>query len=188
MFQQIQSAFNFRYLILLIACPLLQAQTCDNNIPATTPTSRFVFHNNGTVTDTQTKLTWQRCVEGRGGVNCESGGTLLLDWEQALQRAENSTFANHNDWRLPNIRELRSIIEFQCSEPMINLSVFPGDQLEFRVWTSTPRNSNQGANIGYSRVVFFDQLSNSRTSLNSIPRKLDNGLTNSLVYLVRGGN
>ncbi|MCP3950977.1 MAG: DUF1566 domain-containing protein, partial [Desulfobacterales bacterium] len=101
-------------------------QTCqEEGIPAYTPTSRFSDHGDGTVTDTQTDLMWAKCAEGLSGGACLGGSAIKRNWEGALDLANISTLADYDNWRLPNIKELRSIVEQQCYRPAINLDVFP---------------------------------------------------------------
>ncbi|PIE39974.1 MAG: hypothetical protein CSA51_03200 [Gammaproteobacteria bacterium] len=103
------------------------AQTCNPNIQATTPDSRFTT-TAGTVTDTKTSLMWMRCSLGQSGNDCSGGNATKYNWQQALASAAAANTANlggHNDWRLPNIKELASIVELQCVEPAINLTIFP---------------------------------------------------------------
>ncbi|MEE9345435.1 MAG: DUF1566 domain-containing protein [Methylococcales bacterium] len=113
------------------------AQKCESSIPATTPTSRFIIHSNSTVTDTNTGLMWKRCVEGKSGDHCLEGEPLPVRWKDSFQQAASSDFAGYTDWRVPNIKELRSIVEHQCYDPAINLTVFPGDTGE-DMWSSSP--------------------------------------------------
>ncbi len=120
------------FLFCTVLAPLtLCAQTCQSDFPATTPTERFEI-NNDTVYDTQTGLSWKRCLQGLSGIQCEQGAILYLNWEQALQAADAET-----GWRLPNIRELKSIVEKQCAVPALNIQVFPGDNAS-NVWSSSP--------------------------------------------------
>jgi hypothetical protein len=119
------------------------AQDCrPDSIPASTPTSRFTDNHDGTVTDTATGLTWKRCAEGLtwDGSSC-TGDEASFTWQEALQQAGsvNSAggYAGHADWRLPNIKELRSIVERQCLGPAINLSVFPGASAS-HFWSGSP--------------------------------------------------
>jgi len=96
------------------------------NVFESTPTSDFDIHNNGTVTHMKTGLMWKRCAEGQdwNGSTCVNGADTP-NWSTALSTAEASTFAGHNDWRLPNVKELQSIVEACGYEPAINTTVFP---------------------------------------------------------------
>ena len=119
------------------------AQTCQSaSIRASTPTARFTDNGDGTVSDTVTGLTWKRCAEGQiwDGASC-SGSATALTWQAALQAGAASTFAGHSDWRLPNIKELGSIVERQCADPAINLSVFPGTTAS-GFWSGSPYAGN----------------------------------------------
>jgi len=64
----------------------------------------FVDKSNGTILDTATGLTWQKADSNKG-----------LNWQQALQYAEQSTLGGYNDWRLPNAKELQSIVDYTRS-------------------------------------------------------------------------
>lgn len=138
---------QLKKLKLLIACSIFlpslsNAQYCEPEIVATTPTERFTENNDGTVTDTKTGLMWQKCIDGQSGVNCATGPYQTYNWQGALQRVAiiNSTtgFATYVDWRLPNVKELYSITEKKCFEPAINLEVFPTTGDRDYTWTSTP--------------------------------------------------
>ncbi|OHB28609.1 MAG: hypothetical protein A2X84_08990 [Desulfuromonadaceae bacterium GWC2_58_13] len=124
-------------ILLALLCTLgplsnASAQTCQSDtIVASTPTERFTDHEDGTVTDTGTGLTWKVCSEGQSynvsGGGCDSAAATY-PWQGALQQAAAvnvASFAGQSDWRLPNQKELNSIIERQCIDPAINLEVFP---------------------------------------------------------------
>ena len=113
------------------------AQTCSSAIVASSPASRFVNNNNGTVTDSTTGLTWKPCVEGQSwdGVTCTGSGLTYI-WQSALQTGSAAVFAGANDWRLPNIKELASLIENQCADPAINATIFPATPV-WAYWSSS---------------------------------------------------
>jgi len=133
----------------LVLCYLIGSSSsanasCRPDILRTAPTERYIIHENGTVTDTKTKLMWQRCSVGQSGENCELNEATRLNWSQALQSADSSVdsgdFAGYSDWRLPNINELSSIVEYACHTPAINTDVFPRtppNNTDF-YWSSTP--------------------------------------------------
>jgi hypothetical protein len=68
-----------------------------------------LFQNNGdgTISDLATGLMWQQTDNGSG-----------LDWEHALAYAQtqnNANYLGHNDWRLPNTKELQSLVDYTRS-------------------------------------------------------------------------
>jgi hypothetical protein len=119
--------------IVLLLLPFLSlsahAQFCASVIKPTAPDQRYSLNGDATVTDLETGLMWRRCSEGQSGENCSSGAASLYTWTQALQDVDsvNTTggFAGYTDWRLPNIKELASLIEYQCRMPSINQTIFP---------------------------------------------------------------
>ena len=126
------------FLLLLIFAVNANAQTCKENIEASTPTANFDVHNDGTVTDKTTGLTWKRCAEGQTYQNNDCrGGAQSFTWQQALQLTQNATFAGFNDWRLPNVNELEAIVEDACLDPAINLQIFPSAPSD-AFWSSSP--------------------------------------------------
>jgi hypothetical protein len=115
------------------------AQTCNYaSIPATAPGSRFTDNGDGTVTDRATALQWQRCSQGQAWSSGTCTGTATTHtWQVALQLAEAASYAGRSDWRLPNIKELASIVEQACYNPAIDLAVFPGTPSSY-FWSSSP--------------------------------------------------
>ena len=116
---------KFFTLLLLLFAPLLAAQTCWNTIPESTPSERF--HINGSeVLDLRTGLVWQRCPLGLSGSDCQLGTLKISDsWQFALRDARNFAEQENKGWRLPTIKELRSIVEERCLNPAINRTIFP---------------------------------------------------------------
>jgi hypothetical protein len=82
------------------------------------------------VTDNATGLMW---VSNGTSTGCYSGGTRT--WAQAISFAEGLTFAGYSDWRLPNIRELQSIVDYGRTNPPINPTYFPNTASYY--WSST---------------------------------------------------
>ena len=128
------------------------AQECyDNPNLLTSSSKEFIAHNDGTVTHLQTRIMWKQCLAGinaGAGGACSEGELELLNWQQALQYVQelnaSGGFAGYTDWRLPNAKELTSVIEYGCSKPAINLQMFP-NMAGTRVWSSTPSISQNTA-------------------------------------------
>jgi len=57
------------------------------------------------------------------GAGCRSG--MPISWALAVDWAEGLTFAGYSDWRLPNRRELESLVDSGKYDPAINTAYFP---------------------------------------------------------------
>jgi hypothetical protein len=66
--------------------------------------NEFTNNGNGTITDHATGLMWMKNDNGS-----------VLSWENALNYAENFLYAGYSDWRLPDAKELQSIIDYTRS-------------------------------------------------------------------------
>ena len=64
----------------------------------------YVDNGNGTITDNATGLMW---------LQADSGSAM--SWQDALAYAEASTASGYSDWRLPNAKELQSIVDYTRS-------------------------------------------------------------------------
>lgn len=94
----------------------------------------FVDNNDGTISDMATGLMWAKADSQR-----------TMDWENALKYAENLNTAGHNDWRLPNAKELQSIVDYTRAPDARDASqrsaaidpIFNITKTESYFWTST---------------------------------------------------
>lgn len=114
---------------LLLAAASAGAADCRQELQSSTPTARFEA-NGETVADTQTTLVWMRCAVGQqwNGSSC-AGEPQAMDWNEAgrtVARLNSEGYAGRNDWRLPALPELASIVERRCFNPRMNEAVFPG--------------------------------------------------------------
>ena len=90
--------------------------------------TNFIDNGDGTVTDTETGLMWQQ-------------DEAYMNWESALSYCENLELAGYNDWRLPNINELQSLVDYSTYNPAIDTYAFPHAISYSSVWRSTFRSS-----------------------------------------------
>ena len=77
-------------------------------------TNNFINNGDGTISDLATGLMWQKSDDGNA-----------KNWEESLAYAENLTLGNESNWRLPNAKELQSIVDYTrspqtTSSPAIN--------------------------------------------------------------------
>jgi len=102
----------------------------------------FTDNSDGTVTDANTGLTWQ-----------QQGDGAVYTWYQAAGVTEPTSnpagddvcgslvLGGHDDWRLPGVKELTSIVDYRVGGPTIPAHVFLGTQFG-GYWTSTPHASD----------------------------------------------
>lgn len=93
------------------------------------PEPRFTDNEDGTVTDNLTGLMWLK-EANHIGENCpgfDNDGTAddgAVTWEHALNFVGDmnaGTYSNcgHTDWRLPNVKELQSLIHYGVYDPAV---------------------------------------------------------------------
>ena len=105
------------------------------------------------------------------------GGTPASCNTEAFVAAVNTAnLCNHNDWRMPSLRELQSLVDFSVpatgAAPTINATYFPNTQIDW-FWSANNYSSNP-ANAWF--VVFGDGSSLADLKANVV-----------YVRLVRGG-
>ena len=87
----------------------------------------FVDNGDGTVTDEATGLMWQQADDGE-----------TRNWEEALAYANEAQIGGYDDWRLPNTKELQSIIDYtKTTIPVVDESVFTISEADSYFWTGT---------------------------------------------------
>ncbi|NDY90071.1 Lcl C-terminal domain-containing protein [Ideonella livida] len=113
-------------------------------VPATSQAQvRYTVSPDGTeIADSLTRLAWRRCAEGQqwDGGTC-TGTAAKFNHEQALAHAGTQT-----GWRLPNVKELASLVDHNRSVPAINTAIFPATP-SLWFWSSSPR-------VGYPDAVW----------------------------------
>ena len=82
-------------------------------ITTTFSVPHFTENDNGTITDNNTGLVWQKI---------QNPDTIT--WEQALTYASSLTLAGKSDWRLPNIKELQSLNIVSIHNPSFDKNYF----------------------------------------------------------------
>ena len=69
--------------------------------------NNFIDNNDGTITDLATNLMWD-----------QNDSKTSMNWEEALvfaQQKNKENYLGYNDWRLPNAKELQSIVDYSRS-------------------------------------------------------------------------
>jgi len=143
--------------ILSICSLQIQAQCSRNDMIEDIPNSDFII-NDSTVTHTLTNIMWDRCSIGTSWNNitkqCD-GVISVYTWQEALQEVQTRNEDNYlgfSDWRLPNIKELSSILE-TCAHPAFNNDIFPpgadGGRTYQIHWSSTIDTNTANGNAFY---------------------------------------
>ena len=91
----------------------------------------FADNDDGTITDKATELMWQKADSSK-----------TYNWEEALAYCEDlKAVGGHSDWRLPNAKELQSIVDYSRAPKVTNSAaidpIFDVTTEESYFWTST---------------------------------------------------
>ncbi len=119
----------------------------------------LIINGDGTVTDSSTGLMWQQDTAPE------------TYWEEALSYSESLTLAGYDDWRLPNQRELQSIVDYGTNNPAIDTEIFP--YTNSSLWSSS-------TTAGYSSYAWYVYFPSGYVHLH-------NKTLNRYVRCVRGG-
>jgi hypothetical protein len=93
---------------------------------------RFIDKEDGTVTDTLTNLTWTKSAQ-------HFGIGVVMNWWDGITACNDLDFAGHDDWRMPNTREILSIMDYGYYNPALKPG-HPFDDIPFGAspyWSST---------------------------------------------------
>lgn len=129
------------------------------SLTESTPTSAFTNHGDGTLTHSLTGLMWKQCVQGLSGAGCATGTATAMPWSAALAASAADTTGGYGDWRLPNKKELESIVESCGHSPAINQTLFPATPALY-YWSASsyvadPSNAwFVNFNVGYTSNYF----------------------------------
>jgi Ca2+-binding RTX toxin-like protein len=119
----------------------------------------FTDNGDGTITDTATGLMWQQLDSGTG-----------LDWSESLAYCETSTEAGYDDWTLPDVKQLQSIVDYTRSPATTNSAAIDpifdattitdegGDTNWGFYWSSTTHANQQGGGTFAAYVAFGEGL------------------------------
>jgi hypothetical protein len=114
--------------------------------------NRFVDNNDGTVSDLATGIMWTRTDSGKA-----------LNWADALAWCENLELAGRDDWRLPDAKELQSLVDYTRAPdardparrgPAID-PIFSMTDPESWFWSSTTHLEGPGRQGGAAAYVAF---------------------------------
>ena len=121
--------------------------------------NNFLDNSDGTITDNATGLMWTQDDNGTG-----------MTWPDALSFAENFEFADYDNWRLPNVKELHSILDYTRApsttnsaaiDPLFNCTPIideGGNQNYPFYWSGTTHASmQQNTSGGYGSYVCFGE-------------------------------
>lgn len=122
-------------------------QTGDDGDLQAGATLSYTDNGDGTVTDDNTRLTWEKKSDD-GSIH-DKDNTYSWDNAYAVHVAglNAAKFAGHDDWRLPNVKELQSIVNYGTFRPAVssafntncvaNGTVLTGSCSAFVYWSST---------------------------------------------------
>ena len=111
------------------------------------------------VEDNVTGLEWQGCLSGQSESDCSTGPYVRRTWQDSLTLCEDLSWGDYEDWRLPNIKELDSIVDDHEFFPSINISVFPETPINY-FWASTSYGPSKAWGVGFDDGVVYTYVKN----------------------------
>lgn len=130
------------------------------------PVPRFIDHGDGTITDSLTGLMWLKDASCLGINEWENTALYIPDFNahpSHYSRWCEEFSASYSDWRLPNLKELQSLIDYSQYEPPLP-SGHPFKNVQsnyFYYWTSsTYANDPIGAwsvDMWYAKIYPFSK-------------------------------
>lgn len=140
------SLVTLGFIVILLApvesWALPQDDCTSDAVPRTTPSNHFTVIGDGSIVRHETtRLEWQRCALGQSwdGSTCIVVTPGRRRWENTLMFV-----AGVDDgWRLPNLKELLSIVEGCRTSPSINQVVFPNAPSSY-FWSASPNSGGSG--------------------------------------------
>ena len=91
--------------------------------------SLMAVNPNGVVNDNKTNLEWQ------DDYSDNNNSIKNTTWQSAIDYCENLNLDGKSDWRLPNLNELTSLLDYTRYNPSID-SIFQNTDSDF-YWSST---------------------------------------------------
>ncbi len=128
----------------------------------------FVDNGDDTVWDEATGLMWTQ--QDSGALSSSNLSSGALSWEEALALCEGLSMVGHDDWRLPDVKELQSIVDYSRSpqttgtaalDPVFEVTVITdegGDENFPFYWSSTTHASVDGSGAAAAYVAFGEAL------------------------------
>ena len=133
----------------------------------------FISNYDGTVTDRATGLMWMQADSGYFNAGPNRDGRM--DWAQALTWAGQVKVAGYSDWRLPNAKELQSIVDYTRSPqytssaaiaPVFQTSTLLDESWRSNYpfyWSSTthldgPRGGNKAVYVAFGEALGYMRM------------------------------
>jgi hypothetical protein len=126
----------------------------------------FTDNSDGTITDNATGLMWSK---DDFGDSVSTGPRSGMIWEDALawiQQKNGENYLGYSDWRLPNAKEMQSIIDYARSpdstgsaaiDPVFNITQITNEDGEVDYpwfWTSTTHVKSNGSGDAGAYICF----------------------------------
>lgn len=148
------------FLTCLAGLPVIADANCNyQQIKPNTATDQFYDNRDGTVLDVRTGLIWSLCLYGQSynasTNSCTSSAQSVPTWQAALNAQDNFAHGGYSDWRLPNIKELATIVEYACFDPAIRTEIF-SETPSAPFWTNTPDAENIDSTTVGRYIDFYD--------------------------------
>ena len=119
---------------------------------------RFVDNGDGTITDKKTSLMW---IKNGWKIDFFSA----VKWKDALKKCEGFRYGGYTDWRLPTIKEWKSLLDKNNEYPaLVEPNPFENIIVHMPYWSKTEFNSRPGGSLettnrAYTIMLYYGRIS-----------------------------
>lgn len=112
-------------------------------------TLSYTVNGDGTITDNNTGLMWVIDPSVLGVSWGTPGTPTAVSWGDGITMCESLSYAGYNDWKMPDIKELMTIVDCQGAGPYIDVHFTNIQSAEYWSSTTNPGDTSEAMTVDF---------------------------------------